>query len=91
MKPVRLSRHAQLRALQRGATEGEIAVCVREPTRRPAEGERFSARKTFPFEAVSPMNKLYYRFKTVEVVFAEEADAIVIVTVKVYYSNEEQD
>ncbi len=37
------------------------------------------------------MNKLYYRFKTVEVVFAEEADAIVIVTVKVYYSNEEQD
>ncbi len=32
----------------------------------------------------------FYKFKIVEPIFAEEAERIVIITVKVYYSNTEE-
>lgn len=89
MKPIRLSSHARIRAVQRGATEEEVVTSVRQSPAVPADRERFSARKVFLYEAISPMNNEYYRFKTVEPIFVEEADEIVVVTVKVYYSNEE--
>jgi len=89
MKPIRLSGQARIRALQRGATEEEIVECVRESVRMPASAGRFSIRETFAFDAISPMNKEYYRFKTIEPIFVEAADEIVLVAVKVYFSNEE--
>ena len=89
MKPIRLSQHAQSRALLRGATEAEVAACVEQSPASPAEKGRWSARKTFLFNALSPVNRRLYRFKTVEAIFVEEPLEIVVVTIKVYYSNEE--
>jgi hypothetical protein len=89
VKPIRLSKHARIRAIQRGATEEEVVACIRQSSAVPAEAGKFSVRKEFLYESVSPMNNEYYRFKTVEPIFVVEPDEIVVVTVKVYYSNEE--
>jgi len=91
MKPIRFSEHAKTRSLQRGATEEEVLECIRQSPRFVLQGGRFSARKVLPFDRISPMNNKYYRFKTIEPVFADTPDEIVVVTVKVYYSNEEKD
>ncbi|MBM3333614.1 DUF4258 domain-containing protein [Candidatus Sumerlaeota bacterium] len=91
MKPVRFSEHAQSRLRQRGATEEEILECIHQSPRAAQHGGRFSARKIFLFGGISPVNNQQYRFKTIEPIFAEEPDEIVVVTVKVYYSNEETD
>jgi len=90
MKEIILSRHAEHRAIQRGTTKEEIEQCLQENSKLMCENNRFSRKKTFLFEAISPMNNRYYRFKTVEVISIEEADKIIVVTVKVYYSNEEE-
>ncbi len=44
----------------------------------------------FEFNSHSPANAKYYKFKTIDVIFVDEQNEIVIVTVKVYYSNEEE-
>jgi hypothetical protein len=66
-----------------------VARTISEADWQTAEGGRWKAIKCFPYGQVSPMNKRFYRFQTVEAVFVEEAAEIVIVTVKAYYSNEE--
>lgn len=43
----------------------------------------------FDFGHPSPINQQVYKYKAVEVVFANEADEFVVVTVKVYYFNQE--
>jgi hypothetical protein len=35
------------------------------------------------------LNQKFYKYKIVEPIFADETNAIIIITVKVYYSNEE--
>jgi len=91
MKPIRLSEHAKTRLLQRGATEKEVLECIRQSPRSPLLGGRFSARRVFRFGDISLVNNEYYRFKTIEPIFADTPDEIVVVTVEVYYSNEEGD
>lgn len=44
-------------------------------------------RKTFDFNRIAPGSKVYYRFKTVEPIFNEESNQVVVITVKVYYHN----
>ena len=44
----------------------------------------------FPDDRVSPMNGVFYRFQTIEAIFTEETSEIIVVTVKVYYSNLER-
>jgi len=89
MKPIRLSEHAKNRLRQRGATEEEILERIRQLPHTDQWGGRFSARKTFVFGGISPVNNQQYRFKTIEPIFAEGPDEIIVVTVKVYYSNQE--
>lgn len=89
-KPIQLSMHARVRAIQRGATEDQIIECIQHSPADCIGQKNFSVQKTFLFDAVSPVNRQYYRFKTVEVIFAEEVDRIVVITIKVYYSNEER-
>ena len=50
---------------------------------------RFGVIFRFDFNGKSPINKKVYKYKTIEAVFADEPDEIVIITVKVYYSNTE--
>lgn len=37
------------------------------------------------FNDVSPVNQKFYGLKTIDAVFVEEPDRIVVITVKVYY------
>lgn len=85
-KPIRLTRHARLRAIQRSATETEIRETIRTSQWQPAHGSRWCAQKKFTFNNVSPVNQQFYHNKIVEPVFAEETTEIVVITVKVYYT-----
>ncbi|MGB9723524.1 MAG: hypothetical protein ACPL7G_06470 [Chloroflexia bacterium] len=89
MKPIRFSRHARLQMVLRGATSSEVEEVVATTAWEPARLGRYQARKAFAFNRPSPINQRVYRFKTVHVVFAEEARELVVVTVLVYYGNEE--
>ncbi len=88
-KAIVLSRHAAARAKERGATQSEVVECIRTGQFAALESSRFQARCAVRFDAVSPVNGKFYRWKTVEVIFVEEETERVVVTVKVYYSNEE--
>ena len=89
MKPISFSSHARLQMLLRGAEESEVIYAIREGVRAPARRGKFSARSNFQFGRESPINGRYYKHKTVEVIFADEIEEVVVVTVKVYYSNED--
>lgn len=88
-KPIRLSKHGAQRALLRGATTDEISETIRVSKWGPALENKQQAKKRFAFNRTSPQNQEHYRFKTVETIFVEEENEIVVITVKVYYSNEE--
>lgn len=85
-KPIAFSRHAQLQMLLRGADESEVIESIQKEPWQSAKRGRFQAKRRFIFDKPSPITGILYRFKEVEVVFAEESDRIVMVTVKVYYS-----
>ena len=84
-KPVHLTRHARERLGLRGATEHEVTVTLREGSRNPAKRGKLHATRRFDFQQPSPVNGLVYAYKTVDVVFSEEPQQIVVLTVKVYY------
>lgn len=50
---------------------------------------KFQTKYSFAFNKTAPINQQFYKYKTVEPIFADEQDEIVVITVKVYYSNEE--
>ena len=86
-KPVTLSAHARERAAQRGATEEQIAATLATGRWEPADRGRRQASQTFAFDA--EWQGRLYRRQQVRVVFAEEPDSLVVVTVFVYYFDEE--
>ena len=89
MKPIRLSDHARRRALLRGASEEEVKETVARAPREPARRGKWQARSRCAYGGRSPIDGRRYGGKTVEVVFAEESDEVVVVTVKVYYAGRE--
>ncbi len=89
-KPIRLSAHAQEQMALRGATEDEIKETIRRGEWQPAKRGRQHAVCQFGFDKPSPVNQQTYRFKTVDAVFVDEPREIVVVTVKVFYSDKEQ-
>ncbi|NIO71186.1 MAG: DUF4258 domain-containing protein [Anaerolineae bacterium] len=89
MKTVRFSQHALDQMRLRGATREEVRETVQTAPWQPAKRGKYQARKTFAFGRPSPINQQIYPFKTVHVIFADEPDEIVIVTVLVYYGKEE--
>ncbi|MBI5971116.1 MAG: DUF4258 domain-containing protein [Deltaproteobacteria bacterium] len=89
MKPVRISNHARLQMYLRGALEEEVVKSIQLGEWKPAKTGKFQSKWRFNFNLTAPANQRFYKYKTVESIFAEEPDEIVIITVKVYYSNEE--
>ena len=87
-KRIIVSVHAAQRMQQRGADWSEVEQTIREATWQSAARGKRSAARVFPFNAPSPINNKQYTYKKIEVVFADEPTAIVVVTVKVYYHNE---
>ena len=79
---VRLHSHAKERGAERGATEAEITVTVREGERFPAKYGRTGFRRNFPFEA--EWRGRLYRTKQVEA-YAVEEDGWLVITVMVKY------
>ncbi|RKY05676.1 hypothetical protein DRP77_00165 [Candidatus Poribacteria bacterium] len=88
-KPIVFSRHSQVQMSLRGATEQEVIETILKGQWLPAKYDRFRSKRRFNFGRPSPITGVVYRFKDVEAIFKEEEDQIVVITVKVYYSNEE--
>ncbi len=86
-----ISAHARRQMQLRGAAEIEVITAIEHGRREPALRGKFRARWSFTFGHPSPVNNQVYRFKTVEAVWAEEFDDLIVVTVLVYYTNEERD
>jgi len=88
MKEIIVSKHASLNMLNRGANDEEVKSCIQSNKWELAKGTKFKTRRTFSFDAISPVNGKHYVLKTVEAIFVDEPNAITVVTVKVYYHNE---
>ena len=86
MKHILLTLHAIRRARLRGATEEELREAVTHGDREPAKWGKFLARRRFVAPTRSPSDGMLYNEKTVEAIFADEPDQVVVITVKVYYS-----
>ena len=71
----------------RGAEEEEVRLTIRSGLWETARRGKLQCRHDFNFDRPSPINGQSYKHKTVEAVFVEESEQIVVVTVKVYYSN----
>lgn len=83
MKPIRLSGHARLQLLYRGAPEAEVGDTIRSTLWSPAEFGRLECSKDYPFG--KEWNKKIYSTKRIRAIFVEEATEIVVVTVYTYY------
>ena len=89
-KLIVISHHANLRAKERGASEEEIREVLYRGSWEPAKRGKQQARWNFVCNVKSPVGGKYYTEKTVEVVFAEEPDKLIVVTVKVFYTGREE-
>ena len=89
MKPIRFSNHARTQMNLRGASEEEVIKAINSGIWEFAKMGKFQTQSRFEFNKEALTNQKYYKYKIVEPVFADEQDEITVITVKVYYSNEE--
>lgn len=89
MKSIHFSNHAELQMLLRGSTKEEVEIAIQSGQWEAAKLGTFKTKHCFKFHSVSPINQKFYKYKTIEPIFAEELNEITIITVKVYYSNKE--
>lgn len=89
-KPIRFSNHARKRLESRGAVEAEVIEAIETETWRPALQGKWQVQKKFDYRKPSPVNQQVYQFKTINAIFADDPNAIVVITVIVYYGNQEQ-
>jgi|TARA_B100002003_G_scaffold182608_1_gene170848 hypothetical protein len=82
-KPLKFTRHALQSMAKRGASQEDVAQAIAESPWAAARGDRFECSKDFPYNGV--WHEKQYRTKQVVPVFKEEAGAIVIITVYVFY------
>ena len=83
MKPIRLSRHAEEQAAERGATPAEVRDAVRKGSREPARQGRELCRYNFTFDG--QWQGKHYSIKQVAPVVKEEANETVVITVYTFY------
>jgi hypothetical protein len=83
MKRIRLSKHADEQAAERGATRSEMEEAVRKGSREPTIRGREICRYNFAFGR--KWQGKYYAIKQIAPVIKEEADEIVVITVYTFY------
>ena len=83
MKRIRLSKHAQKQALERGATQVEVQEAVRNGSREPTTRGREMGRYNFVFNR--KWQGKHYPIKQVAPVIKEEANETVVITVYTFY------
>ncbi|MBI4699208.1 MAG: DUF4258 domain-containing protein [Nitrospirae bacterium] len=81
MKPAKFSDHAKLQMTLRGASEEEVITAIRSARWEPAKPGKLKTKYRFDFNKVSLTNQKIYKYKTVEPIFADENDRIVVITV----------
>ncbi|HPI20394.1 MAG TPA: hypothetical protein PKY56_08485 [Candidatus Kapabacteria bacterium] len=74
--------------LARGASKEEVIECIKEEKFEQAKNEKFQCKRTFEFKDISPVNKHFYNYKTVNPIFVNDNSDIIVITVKVFYHNE---
>ena len=82
-KKIRLSKHAELQANERGASFEEIVEAINHGVREPAKNNRLQSKENFQFNNF--WNDTLYTIKQVAPVFVEENDEIIVITVYTYY------
>lgn len=87
MKEINFTYHALQQMRWRGADAQEVVEAITNSRWRAARTGYKSCKARFEFNAVSLVNNQRYRYKTVEAIFADDPLEIVVITVKVYYSN----
>jgi hypothetical protein len=83
VKRIRLSKHAQEQAFERGATEVEVNEAVRKGSRDPVARGREICRYNFGFNR--RWRGKHYPIKQVAPVIKEESDEIIVITVYTFY------
>ena len=83
MKPIRLTKHAQEQAAERGATAAEVKEAVRKGAREHAKRGRELCRYNFTF--AKTWQGKSYAIKQVAPVVKEETHQIVVITVYTFY------
>jgi len=85
---VKFSNHSKIQMLVRGTNENEVIESIEKGEWQPAKDNKLHSKYSFLFQAISPVNKQFYEFKTVDAIFVDENSEIIVVTVKVFYHNE---
>jgi hypothetical protein len=80
---IQIEPHTLQRAEERGTNIEEIQVVLEQGTEIPARGNRKAKAKVFTFKK-ERLGK-YYEEKRVEVIYVEENNSIITVTVYVFY------
>jgi hypothetical protein len=83
MKRIRLSKHAEEQATERGATQPEVEEAVRKGSREPTIRGREMCRYNFAFKR--KWQGKHYAIKQVVPVIKEETDEIIVITVYTFY------
>ena len=83
MKRIRLSKHAQEQALERGTTRSEVEEAIRKGSREPATRGREMFRYNFLFNR--KWQGKHYAVKQVAPIIKEESNEIVVITVYTFY------
>jgi hypothetical protein len=80
---IQIEPHTLQRAEERGTNIEEIQIVLEQGTEIPARGNRKAKAKVFTFK--KERLGRYYEQKRVEVIYVEENDTIITVTVYVFY------
>jgi hypothetical protein len=80
---IQIEPHTLQRVEERGTNIEEIQIVLEQGTEIPARGNRKAKAKVFTFKK-ERLNR-YYEEKRVEVIYVEENDTIITVTVYVFY------
>jgi len=83
VKRIRLSKHAQEQALERGTTQAEVEEAIRKGSREPATRGRETCRYNFVFNR--KWQSKHYSIKQVTPIIKEESNEIIVITVYAFY------
>lgn len=85
MKNIVISKHAERQMLLRSAGKEEVFETILNGDVQKAKNNKLHSLLKFEFNDYSIVNDKYYNSKTIDVIFVEEENEIVVITVKVYY------
>lgn len=83
MKTIKFSKHSLEQMKERGATPGEAEEAIRSSEGLPAKKNRRAFRMNFEYN--KKWGGEFYRTKQVLPIVVEEPDALIVVTVYVFY------